>query len=311
MIDDNSTAAILTDTTLCTGCEACVAACKKENDLGKDRMRRWKRKIDDLSSTRFTTIIRRPGGHSVRQQCRHCKDPACVSACLVGALQKTDEGPVIYDADKCMGCRYCMMACPYGIPRYDWDKPVPYVRKCTMCYSRIQEGRQPACTEACPEGATIFGTRAEMLAVAHRRIKDNPGKYLNRVFGEHEVGGTSVFYISDIPLGFLGWKPDMGNEPLPTLTWASLTKVPPVIAGMAVAMSGIYFIIGRRMKFQAQAAFEQEMAAAAAAASSTTQAPQEGEASGKAEPSADVPTSDDDKASGNAAPSARTENKNE
>ncbi len=257
MIDDKTTFAILTDTTRCTGCEECVAACKEENNLGKDEARRWKRRIDDLSSTRFTTIIRRPGAHFVRQQCRHCNDPACVSACIVGALRKTDEGPVIYDGDKCMGCRYCMVACPYGIPRYDWNEPVPYVRKCTMCYSRIKEGRQPACTEACPEEATIFGTRAEMLAVAHERIRKHPDKYVGKVFGEHEVGGTSVLYISDVPLGFLGSSPELGEEPLPKLSWASPTKVPPVIVGMAGAMSGIYFIIGRRMKLQAEAALAQ------------------------------------------------------
>jgi formate dehydrogenase iron-sulfur subunit len=255
-----NTLAILTDTTLCTGCESCVAACKIENRLGKDRPWRWKAGIDGLSSTRFTTILRRPGGHFVRQQCRHCVDPACVSACIVGALQKTDEGAVIYDGDRCMGCRYCMVACPYGIPRYEWDKPVPYVRKCTMCYHRIKEGNQPACTEACPEKATIFGTRSQMLAVAHERIEGNPDKYVNRVFGEHEVGGTSVLYISDIPLGFLGWTPDLGTEPLPRLTWASLKKVPPIIVGMAAAMSGTYFIIGRRMKLQAEAALKQASA---------------------------------------------------
>jgi len=257
MSADANTLAILTDTTKCTGCEACVAACKEANGLGKDRPRRWKRKIDDLSSSRFTTILRQPGGHFVRQQCRHCLEPACVSACIVGALRKTDEGPVIYEADKCMGCRYCMLACPYGIPRYEWEKPVPYIRKCTMCFDRIKDGKQPACTEACPEGATIFGTRAEMLAVAHDRVQHNPNRYVNRVYGEHEVGGTSVLYISGQPLDFLGWKPELGNEPLPMLTWASLTKIPPVVVGMAAAMSGIYFIIGRRMKLQAEAAAEQ------------------------------------------------------
>lgn len=254
MNQDANTYAILTDTTKCTGCETCVATCKNENHLGKDRPWRWKLRIDGLSNTRFTTILRHPGGRFIRQHCRHCVDPACASSCIVGALKKTDQGPVIYDGDKCMGCRYCMMACPYGIPRYDWDKPVPYIRKCTMCYGRIEEGKQPACTEACPEQATIFGKRAEMLAVAHERIAQNPGRYVNKVFGEHEVGGTSVLYISDIPLGFLGWKPDLGDEALPRLTWASLTKVPPVIVGVAAAMSGIYFIIGRRMQLQAEAA---------------------------------------------------------
>jgi formate dehydrogenase iron-sulfur subunit len=257
MSQDANTYAILTDTTKCTGCQSCVVACKKENHLGKDRDWKWKTDIDSLSSTRFTTIIRREGGHFVRQQCRHCLDPACASACIVGALQKTELGPVIYDGDKCMGCRYCMMACPYGIPRYDWDASIPYIRKCTMCYPRVADGKQPACTEACPEGATIFGKRDDLLAIAHRRIKNDPDTYVNKVFGEHEVGGTSVLYISDIPLGFLGWKPDLGDEPLPKLTWASLTKVPPVVVGMAAAMSGVYFIIGRRMKLQAEAALAQ------------------------------------------------------
>jgi formate dehydrogenase iron-sulfur subunit len=250
MKSDAQTFAILTDTTKCTGCETCVAACKAANGLGPDQPWPWQAKIDDLSSTRFTTILRRPGPHFVRQQCRHCREPACVSACLVGALQTTDLGAVVYDSDRCMGCRYCMMACPYGIPRYEWGQPVPYVRKCTLCYQRLKEGKQPACTEACPAGATLFGTRAEMLAVAHERLREHPNQYVNRVFGEHEVGGTSVLYISDIPLGFLGWKPELGDTPLPKLTWASLTKVPPVMLGMAGLMSGLYFIIGRRMKLE-------------------------------------------------------------
>ena len=168
--------AILTDTTLCIGCEKCVEACRRENKLGEDKPRPWKMRIDDLSATRYTTIVRRPGSRFVRQQCRHCRQPACVSACLVGALQKTPEGPVIYDPDRCIGCRYCMMACPYGIPRYDWDKPVPYVRKCTLCYARLGQGREPACVEACPTKATIFGARDDLLAEAHRRIRRNPRK---------------------------------------------------------------------------------------------------------------------------------------
>lgn len=244
----NEPVAILTDVTRCTGCEQCVEACKIEQNLGKDHPWRGGGAIDDLSATRFTTILRRPGNHYVRQQCRHCLEPACVSACIVGALQKTPEGPVVYDGDRCMGCRYCLMACPYGIPRYDWDRAAPYVRKCTFCYDRIKDGSVPACTEACPEGATIFGTRDELLAEAKRRLRDEPDKYVQTVYGEHEVGGTSVLLISNIPLGFLGWKDDLGNQPLPELTWASLQKVPGVILGMGGLMAGIYWIIGRRMK---------------------------------------------------------------
>jgi formate dehydrogenase iron-sulfur subunit len=245
-----NTVAILTDITKCTGCESCVSACRVENQLGPDKAQRQSHAIDDLSSTRHTTILRRPGDHFVRQQCRHCTEPACVSACLVGAMQKTPEGPVVYDKKKCMGCRYCMVACPYGIPRYDWDKAIPYVHKCTMCYQRINDDKMPACTIACPEKATIFGTRDEMLKIARQRLKDSPNKYVQKIYGETEVGGTNVLYISDIPLDFLGCKPDMGDTAMPELTWAALSKVPPVILGMGGLMSGIYWIIGRRMKMQ-------------------------------------------------------------
>ena len=259
--------AILTDTTRCTGCEQCVAACKRQNNLGPDAPRRWKRAIDDLSSTRYTTIVRRPGGHFVRQQCRHCLEPACVSACLVGAMQKTPQGPVVYDGDKCMGCRYCMVACPYGIPRYDWESAAPYVRKCTMCHDRLEQGKQPACVEACPQKATISGPRHRLLEEAHRRIKKNPSKYQNKVFGETEVGGTSVLYISDIPLGFLSFKSTLDDAPLPSLTWAALSKVPFLVAGMGGAMVGTWWFIGRRMKLAEEAA--ESMASEAQAADET------------------------------------------
>ncbi len=240
--------AILIDTTRCVGCEECVAACKEENGLGKDRPWQGQGAIDSLSATRNCTVHRRPGGHFVLQQCRHCEEPACVSACLVGAMQKSPEGPVIYDSNRCMGCRYCMLACPYGIPRYDWDKATPLVHKCTMCHHRLIEGGIPACVEACPQEATVFGSRSDLLAEADRRIAADPETYIDRIFGEHEVGGTSVLYVSDIPLDFLSWKPDLGTEALPDLTWQSLSKVPPVILGMGAFMGGAYWVINRRMK---------------------------------------------------------------
>ena len=264
--EDHHLNAILTDTTLCTGCETCVHACQETYKLGRDRAWRWKERIDALSSTRFTTIIRRPGNRFVRQQCRHCNEPACVSACIVAALRKEpDTGAVTYDEDRCMGCRYCMMACPYGIPRYSWENTVPLVRKCILCHGRLQKGEQPACTEACPYNATVFGTRAEMIAEANKRIAENPGRYFTpegesqpRLYGYDEVGGVSVLYLSDISLDFLGWRPNLGTEPLPALTWQALSKVPPVVAGVAAAMGGIYWIIGRRMKLAAEAAFAEE-----------------------------------------------------
>jgi len=248
------TAAILIDTTRCTGCETCVAACKEENGLGPDRLRPGQTSIDSLSSTRYTTVLRRPGEHYVKQQCRHCVEPACVSACLVGAMQKTPEGPVVYDSELCMGCRYCMVACPYSIPRYEWDEAVPYVQKCDLCYDRVQDGQQPACVEACPEGALEYGDRDALLAEARRRIDAHPDRYIDHVYGEREFGGSSVLYLADISLGFLSWSDGLRAEELPDLTWASLKKVPWVVVGMTGLMGGVHWVINRRMKLAAQAA---------------------------------------------------------
>jgi len=249
--------AILIDTTRCVGCEKCVVACKEENNLGKDRPWRGQAAIDSLSATRNNTVHRRPDNHFVVQQCRHCLEPACASACLVGAMQKTPEGPVIYDASKCIGCRYCLLACPYGIPRYDWGTPVPVVHKCTMCYHRLEEGGIPACVEACPQKATVFGSREDLLAEARSRMADNPGRYMPRIYGEHEVGGTSVLYITDTSLAFLAYKPDLGDQSLPALTWQSLKKVPPVILGMGALMGAVYWTVNRRMRLSLEKSYEE------------------------------------------------------
>jgi formate dehydrogenase iron-sulfur subunit len=186
-------------------------------------------------------------------------------------MQKTPEGAVIYDADRCMGCRYCMVACPYSIPRYDWNQAVPYVRKCTLCYHRLKQGKVPACVESCPEEAAIFGDRAELLEEAHRRLAASPGKYDAQVYGEHEVGGTSVLYISEEAPRFPGCQPDMDDRPLPDRTWASLKKVPPLIVGVAGVMTGIHWIIGRRMKLALEAASEAAPKEAEAGSSTTTE----------------------------------------
>jgi len=248
-------ACILNDVTLCIGCEECVAACKEINHLpAEDPPPRVGRSKSGLTATRWTSIVRRPEGANVRIQCRHCLHPACVSVCPVGALQKTPEGPVIYDKWVCMGCRYCMMACPYGIPHYEWNSINPSVRKCILCYEQLAAGRidAPACVRECPKEATIFGSREAMLAEARRRIGAEPEKYIDHIWGEHEVGGTSVLYISHVDLSFLAWQDPkwLGREPLPDLTWAALRKVPVEFLGMGALMTGIWWIIDRRMRLK-------------------------------------------------------------
>jgi formate dehydrogenase iron-sulfur subunit len=250
--------AILTDTTRCTGCESCVDACVEQHELGPDVRYRW-RGDDGLSGSRFCSVVRAATGEPIRLQCRHCLEPACVAVCPVGALSKTEVGPVVYDRDICMGCRYCMMACPYKIPRYMWERSVPYISKCTMCFDAMERGEieQPACTAACQENATVFfRSRDEALAEARRRITARPGTYFDdRIWGEHEVGGTSVLYISDVDLGFLAGstpKP-LEDEPMPRVTERILSTVPGTFLAVCLVMGGTYAFLKRRD----QVAFEE------------------------------------------------------
>jgi formate dehydrogenase iron-sulfur subunit len=173
-----------------------------------------------------------------------------VEACIVGALQKSPEGPVLYNRDICIGCRYCMIACPWEIPRYSWEDTVPYVQKCHMCYERVtNEGKVPACVEACPTEATIFGERDELLAEARSRVGADPGKYIQRIWGEHEVGGTSVLYVSDVDINLTDLEtPISDRTPMPERTFKVLSHMPTVFFGVAAAMGGIYWIIERRQK---------------------------------------------------------------
>jgi formate dehydrogenase iron-sulfur subunit len=185
--------------------------------------------------------------------------------CIVGAMKKTPEGPVIYDRDTCIGCRYCMIACPWEIPRYSWEDRVPYIQKCHMCYERVvKEDRPPACVEACPTGATIFGERDQLLAEARRRLSQEPGKYLPTIFGEKEVGGTSVCYISDVdPRLTVMDQQVTDTAPMPQRTTKILHQMPLVFCGMAGLMGGIYWVIRRRQQNMAVAKEEKTQAEAA------------------------------------------------
>lgn len=235
--------ALLFDSTLCVGCGACYSACKERNKLPKTAANFLR---DNLSADTFTVVNRR-NNRFVRRMCMHCNEPTCVSVCPVGALVKSAEGPVSYEASKCMGCRYCVQACPFSVPQYEWDDPItPRVRKCDMCRDRIGAGLATACATVCPTGATKFGNRDELIAEAERRIQNNPGRYINRVYGVAEVGGTSVLLLSDVPFEALGYNTDLLPEPLPHLTWNVLHKLPTVVSIGGVLMSGIWWITKRR-----------------------------------------------------------------
>jgi formate dehydrogenase iron-sulfur subunit len=231
-----STRAILVDITKCIGCRSCEQACKTIHAFPTETEFK-------LSTTAFT-IVEDHGDRYVRRMCMHCQDPACASACLVGALKKTATGPVTYDASKCIGCRYCLVACPFNVPRYEWTKLVPFVKKCDMCAERQAKGQPPACVEACPVQASISGTRDEMLDEAERRILGD-SKYVRHIYGTEEAGGTSVFFISDVPFEKLGFGAPP-KQPLPVLTASALGDGPTVILMGGALLSGLYWITQRR-----------------------------------------------------------------
>ena len=218
-----------------------MEACKEANSLPKEE-----KQATQLDSKNYCVLQEKEGGRYVRKLCMHCNRPSCSSVCPVGALEKSPEGPVLYDVDKCMGCRYCMVACPWGVPTYEWDKAIPRVRKCIMCGDRVKAGKPTACSEACPAGATVFGDRDQLLAEAKRRIAENPGKYLNTVLGEKEVGGTSVLFLADIAYANLGFPKVLPLEELPERTHAVLSKIPGVVLIGGAFLYGMHWLTDRK-----------------------------------------------------------------
>ena len=233
---------ILYDATLCIGCKQCEQACATENGLAYDD------KIAEQNVTsayKLTTVLTKDDKF-MRKLCMNCDDPACASVCPVGALQKTALGPVTYDKHKCMGCRYCMAACPFGVPKYEWDKAVPGVRKCIMCAPRVAAGKPTACAEICPTGATKFGERDELLKEARKRLQENPDKYLPHIYGETEVGGTSVMLLSSVDFQKFGYRDDLTQRALPMYTYQVLSRIPDFVPIFGVLLGGVYWITHRR-----------------------------------------------------------------
>lgn len=224
----SNAAAMLYDATKCIGCKSCVVACRKANGMPVESSNGlWDDPIALSASTRNIIQVAKPAGDDgpwsfMKKQCMHCVDPACVNACMIGALQKRDygdwSGVVTWDGDRCIGCRYCQVACPFGIPKFEWESATPRIVKCEMCSHLMAEGGGPACCEVCPTHAVVFGSRAELLAEAHRRIEEKPDLYRNHVYGETEAGGTQVLYLvsNEIEFRDVGL-PELDEEPVPEM----------------------------------------------------------------------------------------------
>jgi formate dehydrogenase iron-sulfur subunit len=249
---------VLYDATRCTGCRACQVACKQWNDLpGRPTENTGTYENPphlnayNLTKIHYTELENDDRFHWVfaKLQCMHCEHPGCVEACIVGALEKQKNGPVTYDESKCIGCRYCQVACPFGIPSFEWDKPVPWIKKCTFCADRLSASLNPACVTTCPTGALKAGERDDLLTEARGRIDNSSGKYFNHIYGEKEVGGTSWLYLSPVSFHELGFA-DVGTEPVTVNAARAMRLVPPVLLGVAVTVTGIYWLTRRKQKMK-------------------------------------------------------------
>lgn len=251
---DNERHAVLVDSTLCVGCRSCEAACAEANALPDPLAEEPVATPGPAASmatttSRFTVVHTAAAGEIerfVKMQCMHCVDPACASACPTRALEKTPGGPVVYHASRCLGCRYCMVSCPFGVPRYEYESLAPRVRKCTFCAERQSRGEPPACVAACPTGALTYGKRNDLLQTARERVHAPGSTYVGHVFGENEVGGTSWLYVTDIPLDKLGLPDNLGARAHSSLTGTALGAVPAILILWPALLLGIYNIANRR-----------------------------------------------------------------
>ena len=253
--------AMIQDNTRCIGCRACMVACKEWNGLpgaeSADEVDFFQgpgyQNPRDLDADNFTIITYAEKVESAdwvfgRKLCMHCLEPACASVCPTAALQKTELGPVVLVDDRCIGCRYCMLACPFQVPKYQYDAISPKVSKCTMCYDRVSNNLEPACAAVCPTDAITFGDRDDMVAEAHARIVGSPSSYVPHVYGEHEVGGTNVLHLSAVPFGELGYEMNLPSEAMPNLTHKVMRFIPRVFFSLLVGLGLTAWFVRRRIR---------------------------------------------------------------
>jgi Fe-S-cluster-containing dehydrogenase component len=262
---------VLFDATRCIGCRKCEAGCNKANKLPEP-----KKPFDDLkvldterrTDERTYTVVNKYKGKNGpvfrKIQCNHCQEPACASVCFVQAFKKNPDGSVTYDPTVCVGCRYCMVACPFNIPAYEYSDPLtPRVMKCTMCHEQIQKGELtvPGCVGACPKEALVYGKRTDLIEIARERIRKHPERYVNHIYGETEMGGTNWLYLSGESFGSLGMREDLGAKSVPEIAAGPLSVVPMVAALWPALLGGVWAINKRKEKVA-----EQEQKAAVKAA---------------------------------------------
>ena len=254
----SSTSAIgvLHDSTLCIGCLCCETACAMAN--GNPLPQRDPNDLSPLDKLRRTTVenftvvnkYTPPGTERPifrKQQCNHCQEPACAAACFVKALAKNPNGPVTYDKSLCVGCRYCMIACPYNVLAYSYHSALnPLVYKCSLCAHLLEKDQEPGCTSACPTGALLFGNRLELLQLAKERIAEKPARYVSHVYGEHEVGGANWLYLSPVAHKELD-QPELATTSAAELTAGTLATVPMIAGVWSVLLTGVY-VFSKRMQ---------------------------------------------------------------
>jgi len=225
--------AFIFDATRCIDCRACMVACSVENNIALNKTRIW------LAGEGIMGIYPDLQRGTMVYHCMHCGHPDCLSACPVGAYTKRLDGPVEYDGDKCIGCRYCMNACPFGVPHFDYDKGIiegAFIDKCSFCLQRVDNGLEPACVATCPTDALEYGERDELLAKAHARIAAHPERYINHVYGEFENGGTSYLILSHVPFNQLGL-PTLPETPVNEVSEQVISLTLPAALGIGAVLT--------------------------------------------------------------------------